>query len=168
LQPDPEADLVPYATRDVVGLDIPCLVYFASSLLWRASVAVWRMAGDLLAADLGSKYNEMFRQYLCRETPFPADAAVWISVMKAGNPPFICIGPHLHAKTAYHQFEMQVFGIRWTIFVGGRIDPLIHRMCSLRSSERFVYLSNSPFDLATKGLGHMMETAYVADNLRDR
>jgi hypothetical protein len=58
-QQDAHCELVPYACAAVPQIDIPTLTYFASSLLWRASVAVWRMAGDILISDLGPKYNRI-------------------------------------------------------------------------------------------------------------
>ena len=142
------------------------VLYFAASLLWRASTVTWRAANDALGADLGSKYNELFRQFLLGEAGFPADAAIWISVTKTRTPQLICIGPHLHNKSTFCQFEMQIFGIRWSLFVGQRIHPVIRRMCTLRSPERFVYLSDSPLDLATRGIENLARTARIATNLR--
>ena len=66
---------------------------------------------------------------------------MWISVTKKKNPELVFIGPHRHNKRAYHQYEMQMFGIRWSLFVGGQIEPLARRMCTLRSPERFIYVS---------------------------
>ena len=166
LQPNPDAELIPYATAGVAGLDLPSLVYFASSLLWRASVAVWRMANDVLVTVLGRRYNDLFHRFLLGEIDFPDDAAIWISVTKTRNPHLICVGPHLHNKTTHHQFEMQVFGVRWSIFVGRQIHATIRRMCSLRSPERFIYLSDSPFDLAMRGAENLIRTTHIADNLR--
>lgn len=165
-QAHPDAELVPYETAGVVALDGPALIYFAGSLLWRASVAVWRAADDVLVTDLGPKYNGLFRRFLMGEAEFPEDAAIWISVTKNRTPQLICIGPHLHNKNTFHQFEMQVFGIRWSVFIGQRIHPVIRRMCTLRSPERFVYLSDSPLDLATRGLENFARTARIAANLR--
>ena len=160
------ADPVPYDTSGVPGLlDIPSLVYFSSSLLWRASVSTWRFWGQMITLDLGRKYNEEFRRYLLGESGFPADAAVWISVTSSREPPFVCVGPHLRSKTTYHQFEMQIFGIRWSMFVGREIHPTVRRMCSLRAPEGFIYSSNSPDSLAVQGVGNLMTTARIAQNV---
>jgi hypothetical protein len=72
----------------------------------------------------------------------------------------------LHGKGTSHQFEMQIFGIRWSVFVGQRIDSVTRRMCTLRFPERFVYLSDSPLDLAKHGFENFARTARIAPNLR--
>jgi hypothetical protein len=133
---------LPYPT---VGqdLDIDTLVYFSASVFWRASVAWWRMWNRLFSLDLCPKYQEEFRRYLLGDASFPQTAAAWISVTKKKNPELVFIGPHRHNKRAYHQYEMQMFGIRWSLFVGGQIEPLARRMCTLRSPERFIYVSES-------------------------
>jgi hypothetical protein len=165
-QAHPDPELVPYQTAGATDLDVPTLVYFAASLLWRASVVVWREADDDLTAGLGPKYNELFRKFLMGEEGFPEDAAIWISVTRTRTPELICIGPHLHGKGTSHQFEMQIFGIRWSVFVGQRIDSVTRRMCTLRFPERFVYLSDSPLDLAKHGFENFARTARIAPNLR--
>ena len=159
------ADPVPYETARVADLDVPSLVYFSSSLFWRASVRTWRLWGQLITLDLGTHYSEEFRGYLLGETGFPMDAAVWISVTAKANPHFVCVGPHLHSKTTYFQYEMQIFGIRWSLFVGRELHPTIRRMCSLRSPERFIYVSNSPDALAATGIANLLTTARIAQNL---
>jgi hypothetical protein len=134
------------------------LVCFGCSLLWRASVHVWRSIGAVTTLDLGKRYNDEFREYLLGDRGFPENVAVWISVARTVKD-FICIGPHQHNKTEFYQFEMQLFGIRWTIFVGGRIDPLIRRTYSLRSPENFVILSDLAEALAIEGLAHLYRAA---------
>lgn len=155
-----------YATAGASSLDVPLLTYFASSLLWRASVEVWRLWGQTMTLNLGPTYNEEFRRYLLGETEFPAAAAIWISVASEDNPPFVCVGPHLSSKTTYYQYEMQIFGIRWSMFIGREIDARVQRMCSFRSPERFVYESSTLEKLAVQGVGNLMATAQIAQNLR--
>lgn len=116
--------------------------------------------------DLGNHYNEQFRRYLLGEADFPQDAAVWISVVKTKNPPMICISPYFHDKKKYHQFEMQIFGVRWSLFVGQRLDQMIRATCSSRSPQRFIYVSDSPIDLARRGMGNLLKTAHQAENVR--
>jgi hypothetical protein len=160
-----DADPMPYPTAGVLDIDVPSLVYFSSSLLWRASISIWRLWSQTLTLDLGPKYNEEFRRYLLGESEFSPNAAVWISVAK-NVPHFVCVGPHLHNKTTYYQFEMQMFGIRWSMFVGRELDPIARRMCSLRSQERFIYLSDSPDALAVQGVANLVKTAHIAQNLQ--
>jgi hypothetical protein len=126
------------------------------------------MRRKAMTVDLGPRYCEEFRKYLLGECDFPANAAVWISVTSMKDPQLFSIGPHLHNKTTYHQFEMQIFGVRWSTFVGGQLDPVIRAMCSLRSPENFVYVSTSIEQMAIRGGGHLIETAHIADNVKNK
>jgi hypothetical protein len=116
--------------------------------------------------DLGPKYQEEFRRYLLGEVGFPDNAAVWISVTSRKNPELICIGPHCQNKNEYYQYEMQVFGIRWSMFVGGRIAPIVRRMCTLRSPERFIYVSESVEQMGVRGGGNLIKTARITKNVQ--
>lgn len=129
-------------------------------------MAWWRMWDRPFKLDLGPKYQEEFRRYLRGEIGFPDNAAVWISVTSRKKPELACIGPHLHNKNAYYQYEMQVFGVRWSMFIGGQIDAIVRRMCTLRSPERFIYVSESVEQMVIRGGGKLIGTARTAKNVQ--
>lgn len=139
----PKKTLLVYAGRDIHGLKLEQLVYFAASVFWRASVSSWTSMGVTVNVDLGSRYQEEFRQYLLGTAPFPSNATMWVTVSPAPNPLPVTFAPcRVGTSTGYFHFTLPIPGIVFDLFVGGSIPPLIRRTCALRSNEGFIFLTN--------------------------
>jgi len=54
-----------FEASQIPSIQVTKLVYFASSIIWRASIHIWKYEGhQLKTLDLGVGYQEEFRLYL--------------------------------------------------------------------------------------------------------
>jgi len=73
-----------YLTADIPEIDRAALIYFASSMFWRAAIHPWKSDGTF-PVRLGRRYEEEFRRFLMAEAHFPSEATLWISVRDGGD-----------------------------------------------------------------------------------
>jgi hypothetical protein len=134
-----------YSARNIVGIDTAKLVYFAISVFWRAAVARWFVESTRLdPLELGEYFEEQFRLYLLDESAFPADAALTTEVLSYHEASFgTVIFPYGGRQDEYRLYRFAIPGIRFDLFVGKRIPSDARRMCTLRSSEGFILLTNN-------------------------
>jgi hypothetical protein len=70
-----------YAARQVPGIDVEQLIYFAASLFWRAGVADWKVKfAEAPKIDLDASLMMALQQYLLGMSPFPSRASIFVSV----------------------------------------------------------------------------------------
>ena len=70
-----------YSTSDTPSIDRAMIAYFASSVVWRASIHTWQQqSGKTIRIDLGARYNEEVRRYLMGESGIPKNAALQVIV----------------------------------------------------------------------------------------
>ncbi len=82
-----DADTRIYAATLVKSVSIESLVYFCTSVFWRASVMDWWSSGKKYEQiSLGDRYQEEIRQYLLGEGEFPQNAAVTIILSTLHQP----------------------------------------------------------------------------------
>lgn len=130
-----------FAANKIPSIKVRKLVYFASSVFWRASVHSWKFRGVPVNIDLGKRYEEEFRQYLLGTADFPNNAVIWVSVCASREPLTSASFPAGKRTDTYHHYHFAIPGIVFDLFVGGVIPPNRRRMCTLRSQENFICLS---------------------------
>lgn len=137
----PNRNISVFAAKKIPSIKVRKLVYFASSVFWRASVHSWKFWGVPVNIDLGKRYEEEFRQYLLGAADFPNNAVIWVSVCasRESHPSFNF--PAGKRIDTYHHYHFAIPGIVFDLFVGGVIPLASRRMCTLRSQENFIYLS---------------------------
>ncbi|MCU1249937.1 MAG: hypothetical protein JWQ49_2966 [Edaphobacter sp.] len=70
-----------YAARQVLGVDVEQLIYFAASLFWRAGVADWKVKfADAPKIDIDPSLMTALQQYLLALSPFPSQASIFVAV----------------------------------------------------------------------------------------
>jgi hypothetical protein len=165
--PTPEdADVTVISTIGNKNVDIPTLVYFASTVFWRASVFPWRMYGADMAIDLGRRYEEEFRQYLLGEAEFPANASMWIILALSEHPHFLIVStPKLFNKDEWYQYECGIPGLLFHLFLGKRVSTVIREMCSMRSPEQNVYVAKQTEQMLTHAMANLSRTAKFSKNV---
>jgi len=146
------------------------LVYFASSVFWRASVHEWHVKGGTPASiDLGRTYEDSFRLFLKGDGPFPKDAAIWVFVSSNPDPLgafyFPCAGRH----ATHRSYIFAILGIEFILFVGKGMPIGTRRACSFRSPQKYLYLYLSPYvDRNTiKMLGRLMSSSVASTEVSD-
>lgn len=119
-----------YEPTKIEGFDIDKLVYFASSVFWRASVHQWSSRGQQLArSSLGYQYEEEFRQYLLGRANFPANASLLTWVSKAEEPANVMIFPFTgRMEGGYFWHRFWVRGFMFFLMLGSTIPREVKLM----------------------------------------
>jgi len=163
-----EPNIQGFSCAGVPSIHVEKLVYFASSVFWRASVHGWHFKGGTsVSIDLGRRYEESFRLFLTGATPFPEDAA--IRVIVSSNPDalgafyFPCEG----RGATDHFYKFAIPGIEFFLFVGKRIPADTRRACSFRSPQRYVYLSPNVDRNTIKMLERLMSSSVASTKVKD-
>lgn len=118
------------------------LVYFATSVFWRAAAHSWKLERhDLERINLG-KYEDDFRRYLLGETGFPETAVLWCHVAPSQAPMGGLVAPYLKNKSTYYQFHFAMTGVAFDLFVGRMIPEAIRQTCLHTSAEQVIFLSD--------------------------
>ncbi len=153
------------AAEGIPQLDIEQLVYFASSVFWRASVHRWKAQAVTVQIDLGA-YEEGFRQYLLGDAEFSTNAAIHVSVSSSADPLLACRFPRRVRKTPYHRFNFIIPGVCFDLFVGKMMEPYIQRTCTLRSQGKLIFLSDHVDSKARSDILKALETSRPGGKLR--
>ena len=110
------------------------LTYFAASMFWRGSIRPWGNKGTC-PVRLGP-YREAFRRYLNRESDFPTNAVLSVTVREPS-----LIWKHTHQPMStrveganVHKFVMP--GFVFHLWVGGHLATWIHEVCFVRGAGR--------------------------------
>lgn len=77
--------LVPYAGREIPGIDMEKLIYFGLSLFWRASVHEWKFLDSVINMPLGD-YEEVLRRFLLGGAGLGKDVLLSIFVCPRDEP----------------------------------------------------------------------------------
>ena len=119
------------------------LTYFAASIFWRASIHPWRFqAQPMDLPQLGATYDEQLRQYLLGEADFPVDAVLYMGITESKKPQLICSFPVGGRDRNHHTYSFWIPGVSFTLFLSQGITGAIRAGCSVRSPERWLYISD--------------------------
>ena len=112
-------------------LNVQKLVYFASSVFWRAAVHRWRLDDhELSRPTIGSKYEAELRSFLLGQQEFPKNASILVVVSASKITRSAMLFPYREKKTSeYWQYKFTIPGIAFRLFLGGRLPEKIRRSC---------------------------------------
>jgi len=133
-----------YAARNIAQVDTAKVVCFAVSVFWRAAVARWVMESTRLEPlELGTSLTEQFRLFLLNEGSFPANAAITTEVLAFHEASFgTMVFPYGGRRGEFHFYSFAVPGVRFDLYLGKRIPAEARRMCTFRSPEGLIMLTN--------------------------
>jgi hypothetical protein len=127
----------------IPDVNVDQLVYFGTSIFWRASLGGWRVNGKLVEMmRLGSLYEEQFRQYLNGEAKFPANAVLWVAVIRSEHPPPVISFPTGERVGSYHRHTFDVLGLSYMLYVGRGLPEEIRQLCAFRSPSRYMFFTD--------------------------
>jgi hypothetical protein len=136
-----------YPGRRIQGFDLDALIYFATSVYWRAGARRWWLHDHHGQLDLGP-YQEWLRLFLLGDGEFPNDAVAWVSVAASVKPENVVVFPYGGSRDGFHLYEFSVPGLAFHLFLGKRIPDEIRSLCAVRSAEGYTCLSSN-VDLAS-------------------
>ena len=106
-----------YDGRSIDGVDMSSLIYFASSVFWRASVRRWRIGWmKSVYSDSGEKHQEAFRGFLLDEAGFPENVAIHVVV--GTDRAWRNVYPRRRRDHRHHEHAFEVPGMQFYIEVG--------------------------------------------------
>jgi hypothetical protein len=149
-EPEAEApDLAIYRGAEIPSVDVDKLAYFGSSLFWRGAAHRWLVHEEVHERIRLGSYEEELRQYLLGgEFPIHASLvlAVGYGMEELRNSQIVF--PYLAARDKnWRLYKCVVPGITYLLFLGAGLPGHLRRLCSVRSTQRYLYAIDE-FDLA--------------------
>jgi len=141
---EPKAFTIPrkISTKDII--------YFASSVFWRYSVA----SRDRYLGELGEKYTEKIRCYLMNEVTFPKNIRMCLGMLDTRrsdkDESKILSTPVRSRKDKFSIHEFMVLDFRFRMFLGNKIPPGIDCFCLHRAKIKQVIVFKFGDDPALK------------------
>ncbi len=131
-----------FSAQAIPQIDLDKLVYFGASIFWRASVADWALGRKTAELMRLGKYEEQFRQFLLGVAEFPANAVIWVAVVRSERPAPVIFYPTGERVHGYHRHTFDVLGLSYMLYVGNRLPQEIRRLCAARSPARYLFFTN--------------------------
>ena len=146
-----------YSASRIPELDIARIIYYASSVFWRASLCSSNDRDHEMT--LGKRYEAEFREFLNGDSSFPESAALVVQVSNSKAPLQVFSFPFSQRHAGYHQHSFFAQGVLFWLFVGGRLLPTIDRICIVRSMEQVIFLSDKVEEVIQSGSIDLMADA---------
>lgn len=129
-----------YDTAVAGRLDTTKLAYFAASMFWRSAVHRWKLGPVRLFSIRLGKYEEDFRNYLLRNSDFPANAVLSVTVAESKECLPVALFPVSVNDGRYHHHWFRIPGIAFHLYVGNSLDESLRHGCTVRGNV--IYMSD--------------------------
>lgn len=149
-----------YDVSTVQGIRPEQYLYFAASVFWRASANQWFHDGrPIERITLGGAYQEEFRTYLLAQTPFPANARIFVHVWRGSRPGFTSVMPCSYRVKGTLRHKFCIPGILFILFLGQR-TRMDHDKFALNSDQgQFMWVCPFENDSLFQGFGRLIQRA---------
>lgn len=140
-------------------IDVDKIVYFGTSVIWRAAVASWRVARETRQPlKMSGAHQEQLRRYLLGG-PFPQGAVFSIFLVSTTAPLPLALFPEsVDENSARVTFRFYIPGIWFLLLLGDNISSDDQNMCILRSAFHPICLSGCADALPVR-ISHTLYTA---------
>jgi hypothetical protein len=129
-----EADCVVYSAPSDPNITIEQLVYFSTSVFWRASIRDWIAAGQKYQAiRLGNTYQEQIRKYLLGKQEFPQNAALTVILSGLEFPHLTFNFPDTVRVESCYCHTLHIPGMTFQLMLGKQWPQGTLQGCILRS-----------------------------------
>jgi hypothetical protein len=131
-----------YDASKIPGIDIDKLVYFGTSVIWRASLRQWRIQKETYQPiSIAAEVQEELRQYLLGSAPFPPNAVSMVYVSTSDVPPHTAGFPDSVGEGGIDIHRFYIPGLWFHLVLGEGLTDDHRRMCILRSPVHPISLS---------------------------
>ena len=145
------------------GIDTTKLVYFGTSVLWKASLRKWTIGtAETTTVDLGP-YQDILRQFLVGETAFAADGVVIVSVCTDFESQGCFFTPCAIREGIVPGYSLLVLGVSFRFFFGPHVPDEFRRFCCVRSKRIFVADQSKQ---SQHSYSHLFQTAREVGKLK--
>ncbi|HEY1403564.1 MAG TPA: hypothetical protein VGB05_05520 [Pyrinomonadaceae bacterium] len=156
-----------YSAALIPQIDIEKLTYFVASIIWRNSVHDWRSGKDKVARIYLGPYREELRHYLLGETSFPQNAALVLSIIPDSNLWNFFSFPIGGKVNQHWQYNFSLLGLSFMFFLGGLIDPIITKICTYRSPEKFIFMTDDANQMVFRDFGKLIKKSRPVGSLNN-
>lgn len=132
-----DSDIRIYCCARISEINSDSLIYFATSVFWRAGAHTWRMGPRSVHIDLG-RYEEDLRMYLLGLVPFPGNAAIEMMLLESGGE--YAINPLSRNDQGHHEHQFTIPGLSFILYLGGRIPPEAMTLNLAPSPQRYALI----------------------------
>lgn len=150
-----------YDGRNVPGVDVNKIVYFAASVFWRGAAHLWNDPRD--KAPGGGPVNitfgehlEPLRKFLMDEGPFPdlMYLSTWVENARDTRSNMHLVPPFMAFDQGHEIYRCFIPGLTFTLWIGADVGGAIKRTCTARTGLLTVTssesLRNSEIDLRVR------------------
>ena len=116
-------------------------LYFAASIIWRASAGDWGDDLNLYHGSLGEKYQEQIRCYLLGESGFPKNVYLAVYIDSDDDILPLMSFPVVSKKIGYHHHIFYIPGIKFSFVIGGKADEVQKLYAESKTNIFFVEYS---------------------------
>jgi hypothetical protein len=132
-----DEDIRTYSAARITEIDSDSLIYFATSVFWRAAAHTWRIRRRSVHIDLGP-YEADFRAFLLGQVQFPQNAAIVVAVLERGGE--FAVSPWSRNDQGYHDHNFTIPGLTFMLYLGGRVPQECLEMSLAPSPERHIFI----------------------------
>jgi hypothetical protein len=127
-----------YLSAEIPQIDVPDLVYFASSVFWRGAVCPWAGSYPVILGP----YEEHIRQYLMGQIEFPKCCALTTIVREGDEINRTTLFPHGHRFESFRIHKFMMPGLAFTLAAGSRISHEFRAQCVIRGFANPIFVSS--------------------------
>lgn len=152
-----------YSCKTNTEIEVEKLAYFAASVFWRAAVHRWHQPTlkPKVPIELGP-HQELLRQYLLGNTPFPNTMAVWLWLSQADPPSRVVTVPHSYRMWSCHIHCFDIPGMRFTLPVSRTLPDWVRLMCIVNGPDRPILISDAPDDILRADIDKLSKTSRLS------
>jgi hypothetical protein len=148
--------------RIIPAIDLQRLAYFAVSVFWRASACRWNAVDHYSQISLGP-YQEMLRQFLLGQAPFPDQAVLIANVADNPSPHLGAIFPYSNRVNGVWQHRFSIPGMAFWLHLG-RFRDQVPLFCAIRSGV--IFHAHALDENYEREMGALIRTAKPSAALR--
>ena len=152
-----DSDTRIYSASSLEGVRVESLVYFCTSVFWRASVVDWWSSGRKFEQiSLGDRYQEEIRRYLLGEDKFPENAAVMV-ILSGLRQPVLAFNFPISIRVEFgHSHRLHIPGMTFLLTIGKEVPKSLGEACILRSSAHPIFVSKTGDERVQKEIMRLM------------
>lgn len=153
----PGKPILAYKGSAIKKIQMDHLIYFASSIFWRACLPSWKFLDKPYESLTFGPYEEEFRQYLLGKNSFPRDAVLHIWVIGRDNKAPGFIFPYRIRREKTHQeYRFPVQGVLFILYLGKKIGKNYRDFCAHHSAEKYIFMSDKVNDTIENSFAHLI------------
>jgi hypothetical protein len=153
-----------YRGNGVPGIEPEQIVYFASSVFWRAAATDWR--NHNVRIDMGP-YEERFRRYLLNQDQFPENAALRVIVCTPTAAKLLAMLPMADRINGMRCYTFLIPGMMLTLILAQHIPAELKRVTLSPSPDNVIGLSDEMYRRWMGAIAGQLKSADPKGYLRD-